>query len=170
LPASIGNPPHPSAVAWSRPNGSSAIARPSGRFERIVQSWDTANKAAAWDIVCLTETCLLLRPKARGSVRLVISGYPTWPAACRRDISPMDGQLARARLNEDLASSPFVIAFPNVNGKYAAIFPSGKQTSRAPVEGEHTDQVRIPMMPQIRKLTLLLRVAAEIIPDRPSES
>jgi hypothetical protein len=53
------------------------------RFERIVQSWDTANKAAVSDIVCPTETYLLLRPKARGNVWRVISGYPTWPAACR---------------------------------------------------------------------------------------
>src|SRR6516165_9045663 len=46
LPASISNPPHPWAAAWSRQNGSSTIVRTNGRSaSSIVQSWDTANKA-----------------------------------------------------------------------------------------------------------------------------
>ena len=47
LPANISNPRPRWAAAWSRRNGSSAIARTNGRSAStsIVQSWDTANKA-----------------------------------------------------------------------------------------------------------------------------
>jgi phage terminase large subunit-like protein len=46
-PASISNPRLRSAAAWSRLAGSSATAQRDlpDRFERMVQSWDTANKA-----------------------------------------------------------------------------------------------------------------------------